>query len=117
MGFGRGFKSAIGAVANVIPGANNAINAISGLPGGELIGGGTVGILKSGVDQTARDKAGAAQTEKALAQQQAATAEQARLKLISDASVQAQEELARKKTVFGGDTQQQTLERRKLLGI
>ena len=117
MGFGKKFKTAVGAVANAIPGANQAINTISGLPGGDPIGGVTLGILKSGVDQTARDKAGAAQMEDALSQQQAATAEQARLKLIADESVKAQEELARKKTVFGGDAQQQTLERRKLLGI
>lgn len=113
MGFAKKFKTAIGAVADVIPGANRVINTVSGLP----IRTGAIDILKSGVDQVQRNKAGEAQMADALAQQQAATAEQARLKLIADASVQAQEEEARKKTVFGGSAQQQILERRKLLGI
>lgn len=114
MAFGKRFKRAVGSVVNVVPGGSQIVKATSNLPINNLIGS---SILQSGVKQVGREQAGAAQMADALTQQQAATAEQARLKLIADESVRLQEEAARKKTVFGGDSQQQTLERRKLLGI
>jgi hypothetical protein len=110
MGFGKKFKAAFSPAVDILAPA-------TGMLGRSQYTKDFIPYYDSSRDYGKRQEAGIEQTNRALAEQQAATAEQARLKLIADESVRAQEELARKKTVFGGDTQQQTLERRKLLGI
>jgi hypothetical protein len=107
MGFGK-IKRAIGGVVGALPGGKSQV--------GQLIYGQGAGlpIIKSGMESIQRS---AAASQATIEQKNTQIAEEQRQKAIAEQSVRAQEELARRKTIFGGDVIDQAQQRKTLLGL
>ena len=102
------FRRALGAVFRATPGGKSSV----------------VQDYRKIVSLGLVDSDGARREEQKLSNQKAATeqasanaAEQARLKALADESVRQQEEAARRRTIFGGESIDQVNQRKTLLGL
>lgn len=107
MGWGK-IKKSLGAVSRALPGGKSSIVADAR----KIV---SLGIVDSDAARRQEKNISGANTE--AEKQAAAASEQARLKALADESVRQQEELARRKTIFAGESIDTQNQRKTLLGL
>lgn len=107
MGWGS-FKKALGSVVRSVPGGKS--NFV-----GDYLKIASYGAINTDAARRREMNLRGANVE--AEKQAAASSEQARLKSIADESVRQQEELARRRTIFGGESIDTQNQRKTLLGL